>query len=44
VLNLEAAPFCFPAPLALIDERCTHSEGIYRDKRLGLWELESLDA
>jgi SAM-dependent methyltransferase len=44
VLNLEAAPFRFPAPLALIDERCTHSAGIYRDKRLGLWELGSLDA
>ena len=42
VLNMEAAPFCFPAPLALVDERCTHSEGIYRDKRLGLWELASL--
>ena len=38
-LNLEAAPFCFPEPLALIDERCTHSDGIYRDKRLGLWKL-----
>jgi len=39
VLNLEAAPFFFPPPLALIDERCTHSGGIYRDKRLGLWDL-----
>lgn len=44
VLNLERAPFDFPAPLALIDERCTHSGGIYRDKRLGLWPLASLDA
>jgi SAM-dependent methyltransferase len=43
VLNLARAPFHFPAPLALIDERCTHSAGIYRDKRLGLWELASLD-
>ena len=42
-LNLEAAPFRFPPPLALIDERCTHSGGIYRDKRLGLWELAALD-
>lgn len=42
VLNMEAAPFCFPPPLAVIDERCPHSEGIYRDKRLGLWELASL--
>jgi hypothetical protein len=43
VLNLQAAPFHFPPPLALIDERCTHSGGHYRDKRLGLWELASLD-
>ena len=43
VLNLERPPFSFPAPLALIDERCTHSGGLYRDKRLGLWELASLD-
>jgi methyltransferase family protein len=43
VLNMEAAPFRFPSPLALIDERCTHSAGIYRDKRLGLWQLASLD-
>jgi SAM-dependent methyltransferase len=42
LLNLEVPPFAFPAPLALVDERCTHSAGAYRDKRLGLWELESL--
>jgi hypothetical protein len=41
-LNLQAAPFHFPAPLALIDERCSHTGGIYGDKRLGLWELASL--
>jgi glycosyltransferase involved in cell wall biosynthesis/SAM-dependent methyltransferase len=41
-LNLQAAPFHFPAPLELIDERCTHSGGSYRDKRLALWELASL--
>lgn len=39
VLNLQAAPFHLPAPLALVDERCTHTNGIYRDKRLGLWPL-----
>ena len=41
-LNLEAAPFRFPHPIALVDERCTHSGGIFRDKRLALWELSSL--
>lgn len=44
VLNMQAPPFAFPAPLAVIDEHCTHSGGIYRDKRLGLWELASLNA
>ena len=43
VLNMQAPPFGFPAPFALLDERCTHSGGIYRDKRLGLWELASLN-
>jgi hypothetical protein len=42
VLNMEAEPFCFPEPLALVDEHCTHSDGIYLDKRLGLWELGAL--
>jgi len=41
-LNLEAAPFDFPAPIDLVDERCTHTGGIYRDKRLALWEIASL--
>ena len=39
-LNLEAAPFHFPPPLEVIDEQCTHSGGIYRDKRLGLWRMD----
>jgi hypothetical protein len=38
-LNMEAWPFRLPPPMALIDERCLHSGGIYRDKRLGLWPL-----
>lgn len=41
-LNLERPPFCFPPPLAAVDERCLHSGGVYRDKRLGLWELSDL--
>jgi hypothetical protein len=43
VLNLQAAPFGFPTPIALIDEHCAASDGIYRDKHLGLWELAALD-
>jgi SAM-dependent methyltransferase len=43
-LNLQAPPFAFPAPAALVDERCTHSGGLYRDKRLGLWKLAEIHA
>jgi Methyltransferase domain len=41
-LNLEAAPFCFPPPLRVIDERCFGGGGAYRDKSLALWRLASL--
>jgi len=42
VLNMQAPPLSFPAPLAIVDEHCTHSNGTYRDKRLGLWEIAAL--
>jgi hypothetical protein len=38
-LNLERAPFHFPAPMRIINERCTERGGIYADKSLGLWRL-----
>jgi len=38
-IDLQAVPLGWPTPLALVDERCTHTGGIYRDKRLALWEL-----
>lgn len=41
-LNLQRPPFGFPAPLALIDERCHHTGGVYADKRLGLWRFSDL--
>jgi SAM-dependent methyltransferase len=41
-LNLQQPPFLFPAPLALVDERCLHSGGRYRSKRLALWAVEAL--
>lgn len=40
-LNLQRPPFDFPPPLELVDECCTHSDGIYRDKRLALWALQN---
>src|SRR5262249_44319665 len=41
-LNMQRPPFAFPAPAALIDERCRHTGGIYADKRLALWRFEDL--
>jgi hypothetical protein len=39
-LNLQAAPFSLPAPLMLIDERCTDPGA--SDKQLGLWRIADL--
>jgi hypothetical protein len=42
-LNLERAPFNFPSPERMIDEKCWHTGGIYSDKRLALWRLEQIE-
>lgn len=41
-LNLQAPPFGFPAPLFLLDEQCTEGDGIYTDKKMGLWRISDL--
>ncbi|HEY0024929.1 MAG TPA: hypothetical protein VGB24_18590 [Longimicrobium sp.] len=41
-LDFGKAPFRFPAPLRLIDEKCSENRGAYADKSLGLWRLEDL--
>ncbi|EJN11789.1 hypothetical protein PMI42_04802 [Bradyrhizobium sp. YR681] len=41
-LNMEAAPFNWPAPRELINERCEEGAGGWRDKSLGLWRLDEL--
>jgi hypothetical protein len=41
-LNLQLAPFNFPPPIALLDERCTEADGEFSDKSLGLWRLGSI--
>ncbi|MDI6732959.1 MAG: class I SAM-dependent methyltransferase [Planctomycetota bacterium] len=41
-LNLEEPPFNFPAPIKLINEKCTVKDGKYADKSLGLWELKDV--
>jgi SAM-dependent methyltransferase len=41
-LNLERAPFGFPAPLDLLREGCTEQGGMFADKSLGLWRVADL--
>jgi hypothetical protein len=41
-LNMERAPFDWPAPRELINERCEEGAGGWRDKSLGLWRLDEL--
>ncbi len=41
-LNLTQAPFGWPAPLELINERCDEGGGGWQDKSLGLWRLADL--
>lgn len=41
-LNLQRAPFNFPAPIALINEGCTEGKNAFTDKCLGLWLLSDI--
>ena len=41
-LNMAKAPFGWPAPHELINERCEEGGGGWRDKSLGLWRLDEL--
>jgi hypothetical protein len=41
-LNLEKAPFHFPKPIEILNEKCTEYAGTYADKSLGLWILEDI--
>jgi len=43
-LNFQSAPFNFPPPLRLLNEKCTEANGTYADKCLGLWRLEDVPA
>lgn len=40
-LNFQLAPFNFPAPLILIDEKCTEGKK-FADKSMALWKIEDL--
>lgn len=41
-LDLERAPFNWPPPVELINERCTEGGGVFADKSLGLWRVTDL--
>lgn len=41
MLNFSLPPFSFPAPVELIDEKCTESREA-KGKRLGLWDVSGL--
>jgi hypothetical protein len=41
-LNLNLPPFSFPAPLELVNERCTEGNGAFKDKSLALWRIADL--
>lgn len=41
-LNMTKAPFHWPPPRELIDERCDEGGDGWRDKSLGLWRLDEL--
>lgn len=41
-MNLALAPFGFPAPALLLDERCSEAGGAYRDKAVAAWRLDEL--
>src|ERR1700676_1327848 len=38
-LNFVRAPFCWGAPVELLNENCTEAGGGWRDKSLGVWGL-----
>ena len=42
-LNLTLAPFCFPAPMRVVNERCTEGGGLYADKSLAVWRFADLE-
>jgi glycosyltransferase involved in cell wall biosynthesis len=42
-INLELAPFKLPEPLALINEDASEGTGEFKDKCIGLWEVEVLN-
>lgn len=43
-LNMQLAPFNFPPPIEIVNERCTEGGGNFGDKSIGLWVLRDIPA
>jgi hypothetical protein len=41
-LNFERPPFCWGAPVELVNENCLEAGGGWRDKSLGVWRLAEI--
>jgi SAM-dependent methyltransferase len=41
-LNFEKEPFKFGKPLYLLNEKCTEKNGVFADKSLGLWKINTI--
>lgn len=41
-LNFERPPFNLPKPIKIINEKCTHGNGEFADKSLGIWLVNDL--
>lgn len=41
-LNLQKAPFNFPQPIELLNEKCPEGNGEWTDKCIGVWKVENL--
>ncbi|MDX1955899.1 MAG: class I SAM-dependent methyltransferase, partial [Chitinophagaceae bacterium] len=41
-LNFGQAPFHFPKPVVIFEEKCTEGDGLFRDKSLAMWRLSDL--
>ena len=41
-LNFNKPPFNFPKPVFLLNEKCTERGGVFKDKSLGVWFVDTL--
>ncbi len=41
-LNFEKPPFNFGKPIYILNENCTELDGVFKDKSLGVWEVQNI--